>query len=276
LREHAMNEISTRIRSALWWLAPLVVCAALIVWETDFGRAIRKVPQAAEPVVARPVVTSLLPEFAIAGGTAARTDTVQRTLFNPTRRPAPAGAADASRSRMQKGQFALTGTTVIDGKSTAFLRETAGGKSRRVQQGETVNGLLVAEVKPDRIRLVLGDDTEELYLRVATNPRPLVQPVAAVPGQVTATAPPGVQPAVAVPVTGPADASLAERRRAARAAQAAVQAQTSTPDGNPIPVPARPAVPAPAAVVAPGDASDPRWAEVYKAYQQPRSPIPPR
>ena len=127
----AMNELGIRLRAALWWLAPLLVAAALIAWETDFGRAVRKLPAPEEPIPARPVVTSLLPEFAIAGGTAARTDTVQRTLFNPTRRPAPVALAEQAKPRLQRGQFALTGTMVIGGKNTAFLRETAGDVLKR-------------------------------------------------------------------------------------------------------------------------------------------------
>jgi len=277
----AMNELGIRLRAALWWLAPLLVAAALIAWETDFGRAVRKLPAPEEPIPARPVVTSLLPEFAIAGGTAARTDTVQRTLFNPTRRPAPVALAEQAKPRLQRGQFALTGTMVIGGKNTAFLRETAGGKSRRVLQGDTVNGILVAEVKADRVRLALGDESEELVLRVATNPRPTVQPAAPPPPPAaTAAAVPavGAEPAAAAPGSTPADASLAERRRAARAAQAAVQAQTSTPDGNPIPPPATVprAATAPAAAAAPVTAPDPRWADMYRAYQQPRTPNAPR
>ena len=63
---------------------------------------------------------------------------------------------------MQRGQFALSGTLMVDGKATAFLREVNGGKSRRVAQGETVNGMVVTEIKPDRVRLTLGDETEEL------------------------------------------------------------------------------------------------------------------
>ena len=70
-----------------------------MAWETDFGRAVRKLPPPEEPIPARPVVTALLPEFAIAGGTAARTETVQRTLFNPTRRP----GADALAERRNRG-----------------------------------------------------------------------------------------------------------------------------------------------------------------------------
>src|SRR4029453_9932265 len=172
----AINELRVRLRAALWWLVPLLIAVALLAWETNLGRAVRLPPPGEEPVEPRPVVTSLLPEYTIAGGTAGLSDTVQRTLFNPTRRPAPVLLADSSKARMQRGQFALTGTMVIGGKNTAFLRETAGGKSRRVLQGDTVNGILVAEVKPDRVRLALGDESEELVLRVVTNPRPPVQP----------------------------------------------------------------------------------------------------
>ena len=285
----AINELRLRLRAALWWIVPLLVAIALVAWETDFGRAVRKVPPPEEPIPARPVVTSLLPEFAIAGGTAANSETVQRTLFNPTRRPAPTLVVDSAKPRMQRGQFALTGTMVIGGKNTAFLRETAGGKSRRVLQGDTVNGILVADVKPDRVRLALGDETEELLLRVATNPRPTAQPVAQqapapvptpAPGAVPPVAAGGAAGAAAPAAAGNADTSLAERRRAARAAQAAAQAQTSTPDGNPAP-PRAPTVPAPtaapaAAAPAPGNAPDPRWADMYRAYQQPRTPNVPR
>jgi len=277
-----MNDFAARIRASLWWLVPLAVLAALIGWETRWGRAVRMVPPPEAPIAPRPVVTSLLPEYAIAGGTAARADTVQRTLFNPTRRPAATLAADQAKPKMQRGQFALTGTSVVDGKSTAFLRETAGGKSRRVQQGESVNGLVVAEVKTDRVKLAQGDESEELFLRVATNPRPTAQAAVAAPAPAPQAAGPakGGPPvaAAAAPAAGSQDAaqSLADRRRAARAAQAAGQSQT--PDGNPIPAGsvtgATPvAMPAPAAAVPappPGAAPDPRWQEVYRRYQQPR------
>ena len=279
----AINAFRIRLRAALWWLVPLLVAAALVAWETNFGRELRLSPPPEEPVAPRPVVTSLLPEYAIAGGTAGLSDTVQRTLFNPTRRPAPVLLTDASKARMQRGQFALTGTMVIGGKNTAFLRETAGGKSRRVLQGDTVNGILVADVKPDRVRLALGDESEELVLRVVTNPRPTVQPAVAAPAAPAPATAPAAAPAPVIPApagtaaqpAGTADGSLAERRRAARAAQAAVQSQTSTPDGNPIPPAAPTAAPsapaAPAVAPAPGAAADPRWAEVYRAYQQPRT-----
>jgi len=279
-----MNELAIRARASLWWSVPLLIAVVFIAWETDFGRTIRRAPPAEAPVEPRPVATALLPEYQIAGGTAARAETVQRTLFNPTRRPAPVVAADSTRSTMQKGQFALTGTMVVGGKNTAFLRENAGGKARRVMQGETINGLLVAEVKADRVRLALGTESEELVLRVAPNPRPTVQPAfpAPVPGAAAGAPPaapaPGSAPAAAVQqpqAPTAADASLAERRRAARAAQAAIQQQTSTPDGNPVPQNVQPApVQAPATATGAAQAApapDPRWAEMYRQYQQPRT-----
>lgn len=250
-----MSDFSLRTRGALWWLLPLLALAALIGWETDWGRAVDKHPAPAEEIAPKPVAVAVLPEYAIEGGVAARTETVQRTLFNPTRRPAPL-PTQAGTSRMQRGQFALTGTTVVEGKSTAFLREIAGNKSRRVQAGESINGMLVAEVKPDRVRLALGDESEELVLKVATNPRPTVQPVAAAPPAAAARPPGAPAPATVTPAGAGAAAdaaTLAERRRAARAAAAA------TPQAPPAAAPATPAAPA---------AVDPRWEQMDQRYRE--------
>ena len=249
-----MNDLTGQLRAAVWWLVPLALIALVIGWETDWGDAFVRHPAPAEPIVPKPVVASLLPDYAIAGGAAAHTDMVQRTLFNPTRRPAPA-APDAAAERMKRGQFALTGTLVIDGKSTAYLKELQGNKSRRVLAGDKVNGMVVAEVKPDRVRLTLGDESEELLLKVGTNPRPTVQPaLPAVATAAPAAAPPGAT-AVNVPATPAAAAvqaeptqTLAERRRAARAA-ALEQAQQ--PPANPGAAPVAPA--------ATSGATDPRW-----------------
>jgi hypothetical protein len=233
-----MNRTIVRLGGFAWWLLPLALIAAVIGLETDWGRRLNPVPPAAEPVVPKPVVASVLPDFALEGGLAARSETTGRTLFNPTRRPAPTPVVEAPKPTIKRGQFVLTGTLVVDGKSTAFLREVAGGKSRRAIQGETVNGLLVAEVKPDRVRLALGDESEELVLKVQTNPKPTVAAVpanpiavaAGVPGAAMPPVPPqGVvpPPAVTAPVAAgamPATQSpgdLLARRRAAREAAAA-------------------------------------------------------
>jgi hypothetical protein len=275
-----MKPLFVLARSALWWLVPLVALAALVAYETDFGQALRKTPPPPPPVEPKPVVSALLPEYAIEGGIAARRETVERTLFVPTRRPAPPLAVESAKPRMQRGQFALTGTLIVDGKNTAFLRETAGGRSRRVVQGDTVNGLVVADVQPDRIKLAMGDEVEELVLRVATNPRPTPQPppVAAapvpVPGQPVAA--PGAPAAAAPPLTQDAVQSLAERRRAARAAQAAqmeagqpgVAPQVPLPGMGGAVAPPAPATPPPAAPPTPrAEAGSGSWSDVYQRYQ---------
>jgi hypothetical protein len=207
----------------------------------------------------------LLPEYTISGGPEARQETVTRTLFNPTRRPAPVAVQEVPKAQMQRGQFVLTGTTVVEGKATAFVREVKTGKSRRVAQGDNLNGLTVAEVKADRVRLALGDESEEVVLRVAANPRPTPAPAAPVITNVPAAAPgapvaaagqPGTPPGQSmpgqsamaaqppappgsVPIPGAAGAenlnglsaaqTLLERRRAARAAAAGQQAPGSPP-----------------------------------------------
>ena len=85
---------------------------------------------------------------------------------------------------MQHGQFTLAGTLILDGNNMAYLKEAKSNKQHRVKQGEQINGMTVAEIKPDHVRLTLGDEAEELTLRVATNPRPT-------PAAVVATTPAG-------------------------------------------------------------------------------------
>jgi len=230
-----MTDLAGHVRASLWWLIPLVVLALVVGWETGWGKALTRRPAPAEPIAPQPVVASLLPEYSIPGGPAGHPEMVQRTLFNPTRRPAPA-APEATAGRLQRGQFALTGTLMIDGKSTAFLREVQGNKPRRVLAGDKINGMVVAEVRPDRVRLTLGDESEELLLKVGTNPRPTAQPAAPVTAAVAP--PPTAQAGAAAagaPAATPAAAepaqTLAERRRAARAA--AMQQQQQQAAGAP-------------------------------------------
>jgi len=248
-----MNGLNARLRSWLVWLLPFIVLAFVIAWEADWGRKWRHVPTTDAVVVPQPVTVAVLPEYQPAATLATQRDIVDRSLFNPTRRPAPAAAAEAAKKRLQPGQFVLTGTLIIDGKATAFLRENAGGKSRRVAQGEQINGMLVADVKPDRVKLTLGEESEDITLKVATGPKTTTQPVApTAPGAPAAQAAGGGAPA------GQTAADLlAERRRVQQAAEAAAAA------GRPAPL----NPPPPGAFLPPGGAApagaqvDPRWAE---------------
>lgn len=258
-----MNRILASIASVAWWLIPLAIIAAALGWETDWGRSLRVSPPEEAPVTPKPVAAAVLPDYVVAGGVAARPDTVARTLFNPTRRPAAAQVVEAPKPKMKRDQFVLTGTVVADGKRTAFLREVAGGKSRRVIQGESINGLTVADVQPNRVKLTFADESEDLTLKVVTNPKPTAvaaapaapaPPQVPVPGQTPGTAPPAAQAGSA-----PADSgdSLAARRRQARA-QAAQQGGAAAESAQaPVQAPAQ---------APPG--ADPAWAGVYQRYQQ--------
>jgi hypothetical protein len=274
-----MNTLDTRLRGWLLWLLPFVALALLIGWESDWGRAFQRVPEPEAAPVPTPVSVELLPEFTIAGAPESLRATSDRTLFNPTRRPAPVAVAEAAKTQIRRGQFLLTGTTVYGDKGIAYLKETSGGKARSVKRGDTINGMLVAEVKADRVKFTLGDDSEELVLKVAAGPKMTIQPAAAPPGGgggAADGAAPAARPAVAPPAPGggqgqvatggvPATPqSLAERRRAARAAEAAAAQQGSST------TPATSATANPV-VVEPGAASS--WSSMQQRYQQ-RTPTP--
>jgi len=263
-----MNALQSTMRGWLVWLVPLAVLAVLILWQTGWGRGLLREPPTDTGIVAKPLTVSLLPEYQPNVAPEMNRDVVERSLFNPTRRPAPVALAAAGTPRLQRGQFALSGTLVVDGKATAFLRETTGGKSRRVAQGETVNGMVVTEIKTDRIRLTLGDESEELALKLAVGPKTTIQPVVAA----AATGGPVTAGATAPVVRDVADV-LAERRRVAReaeaaAARAAGQAAPTAPVTAPVTVPVTAPTMAPPPVGV--QSNDPQWQGVYQRYQQPR------
>ena len=141
-----MNTLRSSARRALVWIAPVALLALLLAWQTDWGRAFARTPPAEIAAAPAPLSIALLPEYQPAAAPDKNKDAVERTLFNPTRRPAPVAVAEAVKPKMQRGQFTLAGTIVVDGKTTAFLKEVNGGKPRRVRQGESVNGMTVAQV----------------------------------------------------------------------------------------------------------------------------------
>jgi hypothetical protein len=257
-----MSRAMDRWRSRLWWLVPVLALGVLLGIELGWGRQVHRLPEPGPALEARPVTPALLPEYRIDGGLAGRAETVSRTLFNPTRRPAPTVVADAGRPQMQRGQFVLTGTSLAGERSIAFLKEVAGGKSRTVRQGEQINGMLVTEVKSDRVRLTLGGDSEELVLKVAAGPRTTAGPTPPVAANPLGGTPPA--PQLGVPSGTQSDQLMEQRRRAARAAT-----ETAPPV---TPVPGRstlvPGSPQPAAGQGAAASSDPAWNEVYERMRQ--------
>lgn len=272
-----MSALDSRLRGWLVWLLPFVALALLLGWETDWGRAFRRVPAPEAPPAPAPVSVALLPEYAIPGGPDALKGTTERTLFNATRRPAPPAIAEAAKTQMKRGQFLLTGTTVSGDKAIAFLKETSGGKARSVKKGESINGMTVADVKADRVKLTLGDESEDLVLKVAAGPKVTQQPAVPPPGGAPAVpAPVPAAAPTAIPAGGARAAqqgtppaaqqqSLAERRRAARAAEAAAAQGTAPATDGSSSSPTTTGAP----VVPPGQAST--WGSMQQRYIQRQS-----
>ena len=200
-----------RVRAWMAWLLPVAALMLLIGWETDWGRQIVRVPSTPPAAEPKPVTTAVLPDYEIGGGLPAHAETVQRTLFNATRRPAPVLAADDGPRQIARGKFQLMGTTVTGERSIAFLKEVGNGKTRVVRQGDDLDGMKVSLVTADRVQFLAGEDSEELVLKVAPGPKTTL-----------AAAPP--PPGAAVAGAGGAAAASA-----ARAAQA-TRAQQLAPD----------------------------------------------
>ncbi|MFO1281211.1 MAG: hypothetical protein U1F51_01905 [Burkholderiales bacterium] len=187
-----MSTIVARIAVISAWLVPFALLGAIIGAETDWGREIRRPPPPEAPVAPAPVATSILPGSSLVGGLDTLSATVERPLFNATRRPAPAAVAEAPKPTIQRGQFALTGTMITGDVAIAYLKDATGtGKARSVKRGDTVNGMLVAEVGNDRVRLALGDETEDLALMVAKGPKTTAPAGAAPAGTTPAASAPG-------------------------------------------------------------------------------------
>lgn len=136
----------------------LLVIAAEIAWGT------RSLPTAASPGTATAFTEAkLLPSLASVAPEQAYPETGTRPMFTPTRRPAPQAAAN---SNMAKGQFVLQGVTIVGDVRIAMLRDTKANRMYRVEKGRDINGVVVAEIDPERVTLRQGDDSEVLALTV--------------------------------------------------------------------------------------------------------------
>jgi hypothetical protein len=240
-----MSAFDPRLKRWLAWIAPFAVLALLIGLQTGWGSEWRRTLPPDAPAKPAAVAVAVMPEFRIDGGIESMRATVERPLFNATRRPAPTLAGDASKPSIQRGQFVLTGTMIVDNVAIAFLKEAGGtGKSRSVRKGDSINGMVVAAVEPDRVRFSVGDETEELELKVAKGPKTTQQPsgdAAAAPAAAPATGapgapvvPPGTRSRAQGGLAGPGAATenVRANRRAARAAEAQPKSPPAMP-GNP-------------------------------------------
>ena len=232
--------------TALLGLAAFGCLAALGV-ETQWGRALRPALPVANAGVRGGDMVATLPAFNLPSLDSAFRESGERPLFTPTRRPSAVNLASAP--VMKKGQFKLSGTSVNNDLTVAFLLETATGKTVRVTKGKEVNGMTLDAVEPDRVVLKQGDETEELVLRTAASPP---APKVVVPPPGTAPAGPGVAPPMAQPQPTP--------RPALPQAGVAPNMLSPPPGSSQLPGFVMPPSPAPAAAqtqAAPADAGNP-------------------
>jgi hypothetical protein len=195
-----------------------------IGFETGWGQAVRPPLPTANDAPRTADMLATLPAFAMPALDISFKETADRPMFTPTRRPAAVNLA-GNVPAMKKGQFKLSGTSVSNDLTVAFLREAATGKTVRVTRGKEVNGMILDLVEANRVVLKQGEETEELTLRTAASP----------------PAPPKVE--TPAPVATPAGAPPL----------AAVSVGAApAPATRPAPVPQNPLVPAPGSSQLPG------------------------
>jgi general secretion pathway protein N len=178
--------------------AGIVLALVAIGVETTIGRGIGPAVMDKRMTPARVADANLLPAFSMPAIDQAFAETVARPLFVPTRRPAPPGA---QANPNWKGKFILLGTSVTKALGDiAMLKEIATNKTFSVRSGQQINGITVDSVKPDRVTLKQGEDTEEVLMRTQGSPRlPPGTPAVPPPGAPA----PGTMPLPPAPLTPP-------------------------------------------------------------------------
>jgi hypothetical protein len=202
-----MTPLDPRALVLIGWGIVCATLAAAIGAQLGWGKHVRL--DAPRPRIGAPMKVDAqpLPEFGLPPIENAYMETVNRPLFNPTRRPPPPPPPpEPPKPRMQKGQFLLLGVVITPEKSLALLREIAVNKTRSVEKGKEVNGIRVEQVEREKVVLSQFDDREVLVLKVQPGPKPGAVPPAPPPGQ---PAPAGVplpgQPVMAQPAAAPGE-----------------------------------------------------------------------
>jgi general secretion pathway protein N len=150
--------------SALCVLAAILVVVLGVEFASGTSLSERVAARGAPP--AAPVSAKLLPAVAAVNPDQEYAETGNRPLFTPTRRPAPSAVATPAVAAMTKGQFTLTGVTIAGPLKIALLREKSSGRVIRVEEGKDVNGITVAQVDPEQVKLTQGGDHEVVQLLV--------------------------------------------------------------------------------------------------------------
>jgi general secretion pathway protein N len=161
-----MMELLRRYPMASAFALLALVLVAVLAAEYGAGARLGEHVSARGAPAAAPVQAKLLPSIAAVNPDQEYSETGARPLFTPTRRPAPPAAAPTAPTAMAKGQFTLTGVTIVGPLKIALLREKSSGRVVRVEEGKEVNGITVAQVDPEQVKLTQGGDSEVVAMLV--------------------------------------------------------------------------------------------------------------
>jgi len=186
----------TNIKSLalLVWALVNVALVLAIGSELGWGKHLHSALPAPVVYPSVPVKITLLPDYHLPELDHSSAQTLERPLFVSTRRKPPPPPPPPPPA-MKKGQFQLLGTTITDETRVAIVKELAGGKVRQLMLNQTINGLRLEQIEPDRIVFTQYDDREELRLKIQPSPK---APPAVVPRPGTAA-----PQATTVPATSP-------------------------------------------------------------------------
>ncbi len=151
------------------FIAVLAVAATALVVvigiETGFGSRLSPAIPTGVSKPAPPFEAKLMPSLAPANAEQLYPEMAARPLFVPLRRPAPP-AEHAAQGTLKRGQYVLQGVTIAGNTRIALLRDKATGRIHRVEKGQDLNGMKLAEVNPESVTLSQGKEQEVLPLEV--------------------------------------------------------------------------------------------------------------
>ena len=223
--------LTPRRVEAAFWLALFSALVIAIGIESDWGRRWTLPLQQIDGQPAPFTKPALTEPFKMPAADAFL-EIAMRPIFVSTRRPAPTVTVEAPKPRMKKDQFTLTGTTLVPEGKFAHLTEKAGNKSHVLSEGREINGILIKEIRADRVVLTQHDDTETIMLHVAKAPKlppppPQLAPPQIPPPQTTKPPPPAIQqPPAPPPIPQPAPAPAVTSQPAGPTPAASVRSTT--------------------------------------------------
>jgi general secretion pathway protein N len=161
-------------RAWIWaaWGVVSISLATVTGHELGWGEHIRLDLPSSTVASPAKVEDMALPDFLLDPLEKAYTETVDRPLFVPTRRPAPPPPPpEPPKPTMRKGQFVLMGVVITPETSLALLREANGTVTKRVEKGKKIDGITLEEVEPEKVVLTQHGDREVLGLKVQPSPK---------------------------------------------------------------------------------------------------------